>query len=227
MSELNKTSDNLKQLYSVESRYFGCSRSEMLKYLPPKFDRMLDVGCSNGAFGEVIKKSHACEVWGVDINSSAIELAKEKLDQALCCDLTTNLDTLEDDKFDVIYFNDVLEHFIDPYSLLSGIKSKLTQNGQIIASIPNVRYFRVLSSLLMKRDWKYEDDGVMDRTHLRFFTKKSICRMFEEAGYKVNIIEPINKTKSLRPYLMSILTLGLLGRDIFYPQFAISVFKDK
>lgn len=204
----------------------------MLKYLPMKTGAkgatgkgeklaILDVGCSNGAFGRNIKSHFAAEVWGVDINPAAIQEAAKVLDKAFCFDLATNLDQFEDEKFDVIYFNDVLEHMPDPYTLLSRVKNKLKKDGVIVASIPNIRFFRVLSDLLFNRDFRYQDDGVMDRTHLRFFTKKSIVRMFEEQDYKVDVIEPINKSKSMRPWFMYLLTLGLIGRDIFYPQFAV------
>jgi 2-polyprenyl-3-methyl-5-hydroxy-6-metoxy-1,4-benzoquinol methylase len=198
----------------------------MLEYLQQKFSRVLDVGCSNGAFGESIKKQFPAEVWGVDINPAAIQAAQAKLDRALCFDLSLNLNSLENRYFDVIYFNDVLEHFVDPYSLLKGVKDKLTDSGQVIASIPNVRFFRVLSELLFKKDFRYQEDGVLDKTHLRFFTETSIKRMFLESGYRVTKLEPINKTKSSRAWFMYLFTLGLIGRDIFYPQFAVIAVKN-
>ena len=82
-----------------------------------------------------------------------------------------------------------------------------------------MRYHNELRKLLIKKDWKYEQHGVMDFTHMRFFTQKSIRRMYEDAGYSVLINEGINKSKSLKPILYNILFL-FTQRDIFYLQFA-------
>uniref|UniRef100_UPI004049A7E5 methyltransferase domain-containing protein n=2 Tax=Flavobacterium TaxID=237 RepID=UPI004049A7E5 len=124
----------------------------------------------------------------------------------------------------VIYFNDVLEHLIDPYTVLKKIKQKLSLNGVIISSIPNVRYHNTFMNVLIKKDWKYEDYGVMDFTHLRFFTEKSIIRMYEEAGYKIKLSEGINKSRSIKPLLYNIPFL-FTQLDIRYPQFATVVTK--
>lgn len=222
---MNETDHTISNLYTNEQNYFGHKRPEMVALFPSQAKRALDVGCSNGIFGLELKKKYNAEVWGVDINNTAIAEAKKRLDQAHCFDLTKNMNELKDNYFDVIYFNDVLEHLVDPYTLLRDIKSKLTDKGQVIASIPNIRYFRVLDDILFKKDFKYQNDGVLDRTHLRFFTKKSIIRMFEESGYKINEVTPINKTRSLRPLKYFFLSLGLFGSDVCYPQFAIKATK--
>lgn len=213
--------NQLRDIYQKEHDYFANQRHEMLDFLPLNAKKILDVGCGEGNFAQLLKRKTQGEIWGIELDHHASSLAKEKIDHVYCGTAEDNLGQLPENYFDAIYFNDVLEHLIDPYTLLKKISSKLSSQGVIMASIPHVRYFRVLTQLIFQRDWKYEDTGVLDRTHLRFFTKKSMIRMFEDNGYQVLKIKPINKTKSLRPLYLHLFTLGLLGREISYPQFMI------
>lgn len=215
----------LEGIYDKNKDYYGGVRSEMLKYFPANARTMLDVGCGEGLFGKSAVDRFGAEVWGIDINERSVALAETNLARTFCGDVSQLLDELPDNHFDVIYFNDVLEHMVDPYSLLEEIKGKLTTEGMVVASIPNIRYHRVLTQILLKRDFKYEKAGVMDETHMRFFTKKSIGRMFVEAGYELDSLVPINKSKSVRPLFYKLLTLGLIGNDISYPQFAVAARK--
>jgi 2-polyprenyl-3-methyl-5-hydroxy-6-metoxy-1,4-benzoquinol methylase len=199
--------------------YYDNLRKEMLKYLPKEAKKVLDVGCGNGCFAEVIKKQNTAEVWGIELMEQEANLAKQVIDKVFAGPCENFIDNLPDDYFDAIYFNDVLEHLVNPYLVLSKIKNKLSTNGVIISSIPNVRYHNSFIKVLINKDWKYEPYGVMDFTHLRFFTEKSIIRMYSDAGYKVEISEGINKSRSLKPYLYNILFL-FTQLDIRYPQFA-------
>lgn len=201
------------------SHYYSKVRHEMLKYMPVGTKRILEVGCGNGCLGEEIKKNAEVEIWGIEMMEDEAESAKKVLDKVFVGKCEDFLNELPDNYFDVIYFNDVLEHLFDPYSLLSSIKNKLSPKGVVISSIPNMRYHNELRKLLIKKDWKYEQHGVMDFTHMRFFTQKSIRRMYEDAGYSVLINEGINKSKSLKPILYNILFL-FTQKDIFYLQFA-------
>jgi 2-polyprenyl-3-methyl-5-hydroxy-6-metoxy-1,4-benzoquinol methylase len=115
---------------------------------------------------------------------------------------------LPDGYFDCIVFNDVLEHLVDPWTVLRSIKVKLKSGGCVVASIPNVRHFSNLRQLILEKEWRYMDCGVLDRTHLRFFTEKSIRRMFEDCGYNLCSIDGIVE----RPFPW---TLGLLNRILF------------
>lgn len=212
----------LKQIYDKNPGYYAGARTDILPFVPPNAKSILDVGCGEGNFGALLKAQGNRRVWGTDIDEDSIGQAKLKLDHAIAGNISEQLSLLEDRFFDTIFFNDVLEHLIDPYTLLSKIKTKLTPSGQVIACIPNVRYFRVLNKLLLRRDFEYDESGVMDKTHLRFFTYKSMVRLFQEAGYKVESIAPVNKTKSIKPLLWKICTLGLIGNDIQYMQYVIT-----
>ncbi|MBV1922730.1 MAG: class I SAM-dependent methyltransferase [Flavobacteriaceae bacterium] len=184
--------------------YYTNIRSEMVKYLPENAKKIIDVGCGNGAFAEVLKQKTNGEVWGIEYMDNEAQDAKEKLHKVFSGRCEDYIDELPDNYFDAIYFNDVLEHLVDPYDVLDKIKHKLSPEGVVISSIPNMRAYKSFMKLVLKKDFKYEEHGTMDKTHLRFFTKKSIKRMYEEQGYTVLTHEGINKTKSLKPILMNI-----------------------
>ncbi len=202
-------------------RYYSWPRKEMLVYLPSGAKKVLDVGCGAGNFGAGLKEKFNCEVWGIDISEESVREAQSKLDKAFCGSVTEKLAEFPDGYFDAIYFNDVLEHLVDPYSLLRDIARKLSPTGVVIASIPNIRHFRTLYKLVVNKDWDYEESGILDRTHLRFFTKNSMLKMFKEQNYEVLKIEGIGKTKSIRPYLYHFLSFGLVGTDTKYLQYAV------
>jgi len=184
--------------------YYYNIRYEMLKYLPDNPKKIIDIGCGNGAFAEVLKNKTGAEVWGIEYMDKEASFAKEKLYKVFSGRCEDYIDELPNNYFDVIYFNDVLEHLVDPFDVLDRIKYKLSDNGLVISSIPNLRSYDTFMKLLFKKDFKYDEDGILDKTHLRFFTKKSIRRIYEDLGYTIVTHEGINKTKSIRPILFNI-----------------------
>ncbi|MCX6155610.1 MAG: class I SAM-dependent methyltransferase [Candidatus Kapabacteria bacterium] len=199
--------------------YYSQVRFEMMKYIPQSTKRMLDVGCGSGVFGNQIKQNSQCEVWGIELNESAAKIAISKLDRVLRGRVENQIDLLPDSYFDCITFNDVLEHLVDPYSVLERIKSKLVQGGVVISSIPNILYAPVMFDLIIHKDWKYQDFGILDRTHLRFFVKKSIIRMFEEAGYEIVSIDGINPIRKFIFNVINVITFYIFNQTKF-PQYA-------
>ncbi|GAA0728745.1 hypothetical protein GCM10009430_38100 [Aquimarina litoralis] len=199
--------------------YYDNVRQEMIAYLPDNANKIIDIGCGNGAFAEILKQKTGGEVWGIEYMEEEAKIAETKLDKVFAGKCEDYLDELPDKYFDVIYFNDVLEHLTDPYMVLGKVKHKLTPNGVVISSIPNVRYYDTFLKVLFQKDWKYEGHGVMDKTHFRFFTGKSIQRMYEEEGYTILRHEGINKSRSIRPFLYNIPVL-FRHMDIRYPQYA-------
>ena len=199
--------------------YYASLRPEMAALLPEPAGAVLDVGCGTGVFARSLRdRGLAKEVWGVEINTEAAEAASKVLDKVLVGDVSRLMTELPRRFFDAVYFNDSLEHMEDPFSVLKEIKKHLKPGGYVMASLPNVRYIRNLFELLFKKDWKYQDHGVLDRTHLRFFTQKSARRMFEEAGLVVEISRGIEPSQKWYMKVLNILTAGWL-EDTLYLQF--------
>jgi len=148
--------------------------------------KILDVGCGYGCLGEaMIQKGNV--VFGVDISSVAIEKAKTHLHFATVADLTkpeTIPAEIKQEKFDLIVLADILEHVYDPMSILLNIKPFLKEDGKLLLSVPNIANWLTRLQLLLGR-WEYTVSGVLDRTHIRFFTLKTIKRLLKAAGYKV------------------------------------------
>lgn len=172
-----------------ESNYYGHYRPEILSLVKSKVNRVLDVGCSDGSFASQLLVNNLCnEAHGIEPFEDAYLLAQEKLNLVFHNKVEMQIDKLEDNYYDIIFFNDVLEHLIDPELVLNKFRSKLTKNGVVITSVPNVRYLPNLFNLIVKGDWKYEESGVLDNTHLRFFTFKSFARMVTNSGYDIKYI---------------------------------------
>ncbi len=199
--------------------YYSLSRSEILEYIPTDAKKLIEFGCGQGNFSELLARERSLEFWGIEINPDAAYHASQKLYRVLCGDAIELLDQLPNKYFDCVVFNDMLEHLADPYSLLLKLKTKLSPFGVVVASIPKVRYWNVIKKLVLKGEWTYTDKGVLDRTHLRFFTRKSIIMMFNDLGYIVIKINGINSTKSKNFKLFNFFTFGLLN-DFKFSQFA-------
>lgn len=199
--------------------YYLQTRSEMDRFVPSTAKRILDVGCAQGLFGQRLKERLGAEVWGLEIVPSAATIARQRLDHVLCGDVLEQFDRIQDNYFDCIIFNDVIEHLVDPYRVLLETRKKLARGGVVVCSIPNIRFFRYLFKFVVHGEWHYDESGVMDKTHLRFFTKKSIREMFESLGYRLVLLEGINPTPSWRVRLLSVATLGSF-EDTRYQQFA-------
>lgn len=176
---------------SKSSDYFEQARSEMLQFVPATCKRVLDVGCSKGNFGKLLKQSRPIEVWGIEPVATAAAEAATKLDHVIEGMFTPEAD-LPMESFDAIFFNDVLEHVYDPAAALKFALKLLRPGGIVIASIPNIRHLPILWALVFKGRWDYTEWGILDKTHLRFFTKKNIVELFADSGFKVEQIDGIN-----------------------------------
>lgn len=189
---MNETStESILNLLTKDNIYYRGARTEMMDFIPKCAKTAVDIGCAEGCFGASLK-ALGMEVWGVEMNPDAAAIAKEKLDKVLIGDVFNLINDLPAGYFDCIICNDVLEHLVDPYTLLLNLKSRLSRNGVVVCSIPNVRYYPNLIKLLIEKQWKYEDMGILDKTHLRFFTEKSIRDTFDALDYDIVKLSGIN-----------------------------------
>ena len=191
----------------------------MLAFVPARARRILDVGCGEGVFAAGLKRERSVEVWGIELDSNAAASAADKLDRVLIGDAVQCLADLAGGAFDCVVLNDILEHLVDPEELLRGLKPKLAAGGCLVASIPNVRYFPHLWQLVVRGQWEYAAEGILDRTHLRFFTRYSLTALFGRCGYRLEQIEGIHPTGSWKFQLVNLLALGRWS-DMRFLQFA-------
>jgi 2-polyprenyl-3-methyl-5-hydroxy-6-metoxy-1,4-benzoquinol methylase len=201
--------------------YYAYTRPELLPFIPKTIKKALDVGCGSGSFGQTLKRNFNCEVWGIEPDTEAAKKGVGLIDKMIINSFSANMPELEGMKFDCIFFNDVLEHLAEPEKALAYCKALLNNEGCIIASMPNIRWYPVVLSLLKYKDFKYQNAGVMDKTHLRFFTLKSMRRLFENTGYRIITAQGINKDTAY--HLFNVLNFLLFNSqwDMKYPQFAI------
>lgn len=151
--------------------------------------RVLDVGCGRGALGEALTRL-GWEVWGIEVDASAAETARARLHRVLVHDLT-DVDAvaraLAETRFDVLVFSDVLEHVYDPHGLLSAYTRFAVPEGRVVVSVPNAVVLTNRLKYMLGRV-EYEDTGVMDRTHIRFFSVATARDLVAASGVRVDAV---------------------------------------
>jgi 2-polyprenyl-3-methyl-5-hydroxy-6-metoxy-1,4-benzoquinol methylase len=173
----------------LSKEYFGIARREILPHLPAKVERMLELGCGNGATAALVKSQRKV-VWsgGVEVVPDAAEKAKSVCDQVWQGDVE-RMDiekSIPPGSLDLILCLDVLEHLVDPWTVVKRITPLLAPDGRLIASIPNIRHYKFIRDLLFRGKFRYADAGLLDRTHLRFFVRDTAIELIEAGGLKVS-----------------------------------------
>lgn len=164
----------------------------MLAFVPAAARSVLDVGCGPGGFGHVLRDDDPTrELWAVEVDEEAAAGAASYYDRLIVGAFPDAL-AGEGRTFDCVVFNDVLEHTVDPWAVLRATVPLLSPGGVVVASIPNVRNIVVVLDLVVRGNWTYRDIGILDRTHLRFFTARSIRALFAGSGLAVETIKGIN-----------------------------------
>ena len=152
---------------------------------------ILDVGCSTGVLGKYLKKSKKATVSGVDVANTAIIQAKKVLDEAFCVDIEReNSLAFKEKSFDIIICADILEHLLDPLSILKKLKKYLKDDGYFILSIPNIANLKIRSNLLFGK-FEYTKIGILDNTHIRFFTRNTAIKLMQNANLIIKKIDYI------------------------------------
>jgi 2-polyprenyl-3-methyl-5-hydroxy-6-metoxy-1,4-benzoquinol methylase len=202
--------------------YYSQVRHDVIDVICRRPNRVLELGCGAGATSAAIKELFECEAWGIEINEAAAETARKKLDRVITANIDNQTPELPRDYFDLVICADVLEHLVAPDNALGNLREFMAPDSQIIASIPNISYLPALMKIVRDR-FEYEPDGVLDNTHLRFFTPHTMRKLFTDAGFEV--ITLINlRAKGPKAGILNALTLGLMKRFLS-PQYIIKAKK--
>lgn len=215
----------------IESQYVASKRPEMLAFITNDPKTTLEVGCREGLFTSSIKEIFDIkDSWGVEPDNSILEESKKNIDNVVIDYFNKDIE-LPKKYFDLIIFNDVLEHMYDPWEALLKAKVLLSENGIIIASIPNIRHKSILKKLLLSDSFEYKSAGILDVTHIRFFTKTTMIKLFNETGFEIIQVKPVILIKKRRWYkkitqlhkkLFNILTFNKF-ESLQYSQYAFTV----
>lgn len=210
---------------STAANYYTHHRREMIPALPQTYNRVLEVGCGEGRFRANLDQRN--EYWGLEPVPAAAEIARGVLDHVLVGTYEQRVEALPAQYFDLVICNDVIEHMTDHDYFFQSIQSKLSPGGVLVASIPNVRHVLNLYELLVKKDWEYKEAGILDKTHFRFFTEKSLRKTLAKHHLQIEYFQGINQYEgdSFLKGLFGRLVTNILGKDTRYLQFAIRVSK--
>lgn len=175
--------------WGFDPNYSCFIRDEIINLMDPPFDKainVLEVGCATGATLLKIKHNYPqANLYGIELSEGSASIASTFAD-VRASNIENELD-YPDEHFDYIIFADVLEHLYDPWTVLKKMRKYIKEDGQILISIPNVMHYSLLRDLLNGR-WTYTDAGLLDRTHIRFFTLHELTKMLDEAEYTDHVI---------------------------------------
>jgi O-antigen biosynthesis protein len=176
-------------LSNPSSQLYGGGPSDSLLDLlvqEPKF--VLDVGCSVGDFTAIVKtRFPQARVWGIEPNKDAAGFASRRIERVLCQpieDVDWEREGVQRGDIDTVVLGDVLEHIYDPWKTLLTLRNLVSTTAQLLVSIPNVRNAPLIQDLISGH-WRYRKAGLLDITHIRFFTRQGMYRMFYQTGFRV------------------------------------------
>lgn len=162
--------------------YYSGVRTDLVSLAPDIRGRVLEIGCAEGLTLEYLKTRFDCEVVGLDYCESALAEARSKGLEVHVCDLNSEQLPFKEGEFDYIIIGDVLEHLYDPWSVLRDVAKTMKDDGTILISIPNVKHYTLLKDLILRDRWEYCEAGLLDVTHIRFFTFDGIMKLLSRSG---------------------------------------------
>jgi len=192
--------------------YYQRVRREIRPLLPKTATHILDVGAGTGATLSWLKTIYPqAETTGVELNSALLPELKQSADLAIIGSIDECLSQLR--TYDLILFLDVLEHVVDSIDTLRKVSKCLKPGGHVIVSVPNVAHFSVAVPLLFRRRFTYQDVGILDRTHLRFFVENTAIKLLNDANLNVTM-GLISGLQGPRAKLLDRLTFGFLRHHL-------------
>ena len=171
--------------------YYERVNPDLLRLIPAEARSILEVGCGAGALGAAFKQQQPqARYFGIEAMAQPAERARQVLDRVICADVENDLAALDElPALDCLVYGDVLEHLRDPWSCLDRHVQRLASGGTVLACIPNVQHWSTLL-MLLQGEWPLMDEGLFDRTHLRWFTRAGVIRLMRGAGLELQQIQP-------------------------------------
>lgn len=174
------------------SSYFEGCREDYVAALPENPEAaILEIGCASGGTGALALERGKCKTYvGVELNRAVARIAQGKLTRVITGNVEEIELPLEPGSFDALIVSEVLEHLVDPWAVMQRLAGFVRPGGLVFASSPNISHYSVILRLVQGR-WELTDRGVMDRTHLRWFTPTLFSEIFEQAGFEVIELRPV------------------------------------
>jgi len=205
------------------SIYFGNVRTQIEPLLAPRAERVLEIGCSSGETLRWLKGTgRAGRAWGIELFESAAVAARAHAEEVLVGNAETLIGSaFGTEQFDLILCLDVLEHMVDPWRFVDTLQHRLAPGGRLVISVPNIRCIKVLLPLVLLGRFRYQEHGILDRTHLRFFTRESALALAAPSMLKVERWLRYMPPNLSKLGMANLLTLGL-ARDLIATQYLIA-----
>jgi ubiquinone/menaquinone biosynthesis C-methylase UbiE len=200
----------------ISHNYFSFLRPDLIKMIKGNPDSVLEIGCGTGLVLSHCKKvlgSH--KVVGIELNEEAASIAmgRAEIDAVFVGNIEQIQISMQEESFDCLIASHVLEHLADPWKALQNLSRYVRPGGQILIGLPNARHVNLTAPLLLRGQLQYSDSGILDRTHLRFFTKSSMVELIKQADLLLDEILPDYGKRSAK---YNYFTFGLLSDHFAY-----------
>ncbi|GAB4214414.1 MAG: hypothetical protein Fur007_10550 [Rhodoferax sp.] len=198
--------------------YFAHARTDIAPLLPAQCSRVLELGCGAGAtLGWLRQARRVTHCVGIEIAADAAERARAHADQVYCLNFEHQRLPEPQAPFDLVLCLDVLEHLMDPWAMVDRlVREHLAPGGTLVVSLPNVRHYSVVGPLVFQGRWDYADAGLLDRTHIRFFTRRSALALLQHPHLAPARYHANGFTGWRPKRVLNALTLGLLAEFVTY-----------
>ena len=196
--------------------YYMTDRSQLLQLVRGTPMRVLELGCGAGTLLKELKSLGCTYVCGIEVREDIAIQARDNsgANDVIVADIEKSPPDFPAESFDLIIASHVLEHMVDPWKVTNQLVSWLKPGGQFVGAIPNVRHIKAVLPLVFSGTWKYEETGLLDWTHLRFFTRAEIQKLIVSANLEIEGVYP--EFGGPRSQLLRLLSLGLLTDFVAY-----------